>query len=200
VSVSEHITADQGLFLLALTEDDPERTRAFAHAAECEACRTLLDESARALVLLDEGLAEVPALDPGLAARVHEALHAEKHAPWAWLGLALGAVMTLFLAWYSAHHTTSQAHHDGLRCFMFEQAFAAGAFGLGLVYAGQARGRVSNLQWATIAMSGAVAGQAFLLLRCNANGAALHILASHVLGVGCATLLGVLAGRLRSAS
>ena len=199
MSVSEHITADQGLFLLALSEDDPERTRAVAHASECETCHALLDECARALVLLDEGLAEVPALDPGLAARVHEAVQSSGRSRWTWLALALGAVMTLFLGWYAEKHSTSQVHHNGLRCFMFEQAFAAGAFGLGLLYAGQAQRRVSNLQWATIAMSGALAGQAFLLLRCNANGAALHILASHVLGVGCASVLGMLAGRLRAA-
>ena len=199
MSVSEHITADQGLFVLALTRDDPERVRALAHADQCEACEALLEECARALVLLDEGLAEVPALDPQLAERVHGAVHAARRSRWAWLGIALGALATLLLGWVSEHYSESQAHHNGVRCFLYEQGFAVAAFGLGLVYARQRRSQLGAMQWASIAMCGALAGQAFLLLLCNANDAALHILASHVLGVAVATALGAFAGRLRSA-
>lgn len=199
MSESEHITADQGMFVLALGEDDPERTRALEHADRCESCRAILEQSARALVLLDDGLSDVPVLDPALATRVHRAVQASERAGWSWLALALGALATLVLAWVSEHHTSSQPHHFGLRCFLFEQAFAAGAFGLGVLYVKQARAAVGSAQWATIAMTGALAGQALLLVRCNSNGAALHILASHVLGVACAALLGAVAGRWSSA-
>ena len=198
--MSEHITEDQGLLVRALTEDDPERVRAFAHADECKACEALLQESARALLLLDEGLAEMPALDLQLATRVHEAVHGARRSRWAWLGIALGALATLLLGWFSEHYSDSQAHHNGVRCFLYEQGFAAAAFGLGVLYTRQRHSQMSAVQWATIAMCGALTGQAFLLLLCNANDAALHILGSHVLGVGAATVLGAFAGRLRSAS
>jgi hypothetical protein len=192
--VSEHIDADHALSLVALAPDDPERQRALAHAATCDTCRALLEEGTQLLALLDQGLAELPVLDPAFATRVHAEVHGRSPS-WQWLMLPLGAVVTLAIAWLALQHTGREATHHGVRCFMFEQGFAAFAFGVGALYARQLAGRLSALQWATIAMSGALAGQALLLLRCNANGAALHILGSHVLGVACATVLGALLGR-----
>lgn len=194
MSVSEHIASDHALYLLALAPGDPERRHALEHAAQCEACQALLDESAQLLGLLDHGLSELPPLDPGLAARVQAAL-APQPSRWTWLWIASGSALTLFLAWFALQHSAHQAQHDGVRCFAFEQGLAAVAFGLGALYARQIRTRLPALHWASIAMTGALAGQALLLLRCNANGAALHILLSHVLGVACATALGALLGR-----
>jgi len=194
--VSEHIAADHALAVLALAPDDPERQRALEHARQCQACQALLAEGTQLIALLDEGLGQVPVLDPGLATRVHAAVHAPSR--WGLVSLLLGGALTLFLAWFALHHTGAQASHNGVRCFLFEQAFAAAGFGLGVVYARNLSGRVSALQWAAIAMGGALAGQALLLLRCNGSGAALHILFSHVLGVACASVLGALLGtRLR---
>jgi hypothetical protein len=191
VIVSEHIDADHSLFVLALDPEDPERQRALGHAAHCDACQKLLDESAQLLALIDVGLDSAPALDPKLEQRIRDAVRPDTAAisgGWLWLGAMLSALLA-FVAWRGGE---GHAPHAGVSCFVFEQGFAAASFGLGLLRARRLGAHMTAVPSAAFAMAGALAGQAVLLWRCGAAGAALHILAAHVLGVGCAALLAAL--------
>ena len=54
--------------------------------------------------------------------------------------------------------------------------------------------KLGPLRASVVAVTGALAGQAVLRMHCEAPGAALHLLAFHLVGVALATALG--AGRL----
>jgi hypothetical protein len=115
--------------------------------------------------------------------------------PAVWL-LWLGAGLTLVLGWLASQHSGAHALHSDASCFMFEQGLAAVSFGLGYLRSRRLGARMPVLESAAFAMGGALAGQALLLLRCDAAGAAQHILMSHVLGVACAAVAGGLVPRL----
>jgi hypothetical protein len=114
--------------------------------------------------------------------------------------LGTGALLCAVLAWFAWRDPDEAAgavHHLGVSCFFYVQAFAVAAFVLGAFYArwySDDRVAWRPVQSALIAMGGALVGQAILMVRCDARGAALHLLGSHVLGVACATLLGALLG------
>ncbi|MEY4580354.1 MAG: hypothetical protein RL701_5057 [Pseudomonadota bacterium] len=205
--MTEHLATERALFVLALETDDPERREALAHAEQCAPCRELLAETRELMRLLDTEVAQaavVAKIDPAFEARVHAAVYANAAAQapkvwanWARIGVGIGALVSLLLAWVDLKQSPAFDMRIGMHCFFYEQAFAVGAFALGLASAKRYRVQ-SVLQgaWpsAFCAMTGAVAGQGVLLWRCHAHGAGVHLLLFHVLGVAVATALAAAAG------
>jgi len=202
VSLSDHLPTDRAMFVLALDVDDPERRAALSHAERCTQCRDLLSESGLLLGLVDDARADFEeTLDPSFEERVRSAVFPnQKPRYWAYLCLTTGALLCAVLAWFAWRSPVagpSVARHLGVSCFFYEQAFAGSAFVLGALYARwymEEKPTWRPLQSAAITMGGALVGQAILMVRCDAQGAALHLLASHVFGVASATLLGALVG------
>jgi hypothetical protein len=195
--VSAHITDELALALIALPPDDPERKEAFAHAAECSACRALLRDSEQMLRLLDDEC-NLPAVDPAFKARVHAAVlgsSAPVRTRWQSWALVLGALLSLLMVWLDAHTGPAQAAL-GLRCALYELGCAVVPFAL--VATSMMRGalRVEPRGLALAAMAGALVGQALLLAECPAQGAVSHTLPFHFAGVLLAALLGMGAGRV----
>jgi hypothetical protein len=197
VSLSEHIAQDRVLFVLALAEDDPERVAAFEHAEHCAQCQAAIAHSRELLELIDgerDSLLTEP-ISAAFEARVRTAVFEPKQSRWAVYGLWLGAALSAFLVWIDAHPGSPELSvARGMRCMMHEGLFALGAFVLGAVAAKWYTQRASPAQSALVAMTGALAGQAHLLVRCESQGAVWHLLLSHLLGVAVATAAGALVG------
>lgn len=196
MSSTDHIDAARALFVLALEPEDAEYREAWAHAAQCERCQRLLEEHQALLMLLDDELqASIPShLPAGFEARVSAAIVASGRMPgWATSLLMLGALVSILMAAYGAVQAPVREMHVGGFCIFYEQCFAAGAFALGAVFAKRYISFESPWQSALLSMGGALAGQSVLMMRCEANGAAEHLLLFHVLGVAAATAVGALA-------
>jgi len=203
VSLSDHLPTDRAMFVLALDVDDPERRAALSHAEQCAQCRELLSEGGLLLGLLDDARPELAEeLDPAFEERVHHVVFPKQKPTtyWAYLCLGSGALLSAALAWFAWRGPTAApgvTRHLGASCFFYEQAFAASAFVLGALYARWYMDEKSTwrpVQSALLTMGGALVGQAILMVRCDAQGSALHLLVSHVFGVASATLLGALVG------
>lgn len=202
MSLSDHLPNDRAMFVLALDVDDPERRAALSHAEQCTECRELLSEGGLLLGLLDDAQAEFAEdLDPAFEERVHSGVFPnQRPLYWAYVCLGTGALLCAVLAWFAWRGPVAGpgvTRHLGVSCFFYEQVFAASAFVLGVLYARSYMDEKSTwrpVQSALLTMGGSLVGQAILMVRCDAQGSALHLLASHVLGVVSATLLGALVG------
>jgi hypothetical protein len=199
MSTAEHIDSGSALFLVALDDGDPEKRSALAHAADCAACRHLIRQSQEMLRLIDRepALADV---DPALEARIAHAVlrgvpqaHAGHIDYFAWL---LGALVSGFMIWLDAKPAQPLYVEVGLRCMRFELVFAGIALAAGVLFTRLRGHALGPLRASVVAMTGALAGQAVLRVRCEAPDAALHLLAFHLAGVVLATVLGAGAARL----
>jgi hypothetical protein len=112
------------------------------------------------------------------------------------LGLLIGALVSLAMLFFEADLSRPLRAGVGLRCFFYEQQFAFLAFAGGVAVGRRYLAQFGAWQSAFAAMGGALLGQVLLQTRCEADGAALHLLFFHVGGVLAASLLGALAGRL----
>jgi hypothetical protein len=200
VSLAEHIDPESALFLAALDDSDPEKRSALAHALGCASCQRLMRESQSMLQLIDRepALAEV---DAALEARIQAAVLGTRRAPghrFEYLAWLLGALASSFMIWLDAKPASSQSLYVdvGLRCLRFELVFGGIAFGAGMLVARRLGRELDPLRASVLAMTGALAGQALLRMRCEAADAALHLLAFHLVGVLVATALGAGAARL----
>jgi hypothetical protein len=202
--VVEHLAADSALFVLALADDDPEKRAALAHARECQSCQALLDEGRSMLQLFDaatreDALAAGSRVNAAFESRVRAAVHASEPARkprLAKFGLLIGALASLAMLFFDADFARPLQAGIGVRCFFYEQQFALLAFGAGVAVGRRYLAQFGAWQSAFAAMGGALLGQALLHTRCEADGAALHLLFFHVGGVLVASLLGGLAGSL----
>jgi hypothetical protein len=200
--VVEHLAADSALFVLALADDDPEKRAALSHARECEGCRELLEEG-RSMLQLFDGVGSEQAeeassyMNAAFEARVRAAVYAGERAPrWTQLGLLLGALASLALLIFDADLARPLQAGLGVRCLFYELQFGVLAFVAGGLVGRRYLTQYGAWQSALAAMGGALVGQALLHTRCEADGAALHLLLFHVGGVLVATLLGGVAGHL----
>jgi hypothetical protein len=192
--VTGHITEELALALVTLPPDDLERKVALEHAAECAACRALLDESEAMLRMLDADH-ELPAIDPAFKARVQQAVLGEvKVSRWQTWALFVGALLSLLMVWADARAGEVSAGL-GVHCLFYELGCAVVPFGLvgGAMLRGALPPEPRGL--ALGAMAGALIGQALLLAECPAQGALTHTLAFHFAGVVLAAGLGLMAGR-----
>jgi hypothetical protein len=205
--VAPHLVADSALFVIALADDEPEKRAALDHARECPDCEALLEEARALLQMFEQECAQEDhalqsaALDPGFEARVHATVYAPARAAqrsrfsqWC---LLLGALLSGLMVAFQARAGAMQVGL-GTRCFFYEQAFALGSLALGMLSARKYLSTISPYQSALMAMTGALVGQAILQVRCEADGAVLHLLLFHALGVAVATALGGFAGRVAS--
>jgi hypothetical protein len=204
VTVAPHLEADHALFVLTLADDDPEKRATLAHARECASCQVLLREAEAMLSSIDatgaEDLRQAELqITPAFEARVQRALHGSPRARrLAQLTLAIGALLSLLMVWMRAEPARPMRALVGVNCLLYEQMFAAGALGLGLLMGRRYLSTIGPWQAASMAMVGALVGQAILQVRCEAEGALVHLLVFHALGVVLATLLGGVAGRVVS--
>lgn len=195
-SSTDHLAADRALFVLSLEVHDPERRAAIAHAEGCERCRQLLQQSRGLLSMLDSGLAAgIDAeISASLEARVRAGVYKRPAPAWASIALIAGMLLSGLMAVIQSGSTAELALHIGGHCFFYEQAFAAGAFVFGAVFAKDYVSLARPWQAALVTTGGALLGQAILIARCPADGAALHLALFHVLGVAFAMGLGAVVG------
>lgn len=199
--MAPHFDADRALFVLALAQDDPEQREALAHARECESCRQVLREAEAMLALFDASSAEEfreaeQQITPAFEARVRGAvLGAPRSRHLSQLALIIGALLSALMVWTRAQPEHTAYALEGVRCVLYEQTFAAISLGLGLMF-GRRYLSIGPWQGASLAMVGALVGQELLQTRCHAEGAVVHLILFHALGVALATLLGGIAGRV----
>lgn len=198
--MAPHFDADRALFVLALADDDPERREALAHARECASCQQVLREAEVMLALFDaSGADELQAAErqitPAFEARVQAAvLGSPRSRHLSQLALIVGALLSALMVWTRARPEHTAFALEGARCLLYEQTFAAISLGLGLVF-GRRYLSIGPWQGASLAMIGALVGQELLQTRCHADGAVVHLILFHALGVALATVLGSVAGR-----
>jgi hypothetical protein len=196
--MSEHIPPDLALILVALDQDDPERRASLAHAARCPECARILSDGQAMLKLIDAQVSEVR-IDPRLKARILDAVARapEQHrgTRWEHIALTLGALLSVWLAWFDGHARTGLYPARGAYCVLWEMLGATLALiGVG-AWAMRTSQRPDPLRLGIVAMCGALVGQLWLRWRCPTHDAGLHILVYHVSGVVLLALLGLLAGR-----
>jgi hypothetical protein len=205
--VGEHFDEAGALFLAALSAQDPERAAAEAHAAQCDRCRVVWQESLQLLVLLDREATTEP-VSPALLQRVQSAIESaaprpwyRRWTPWGWLSGAI-ASLALFAAQHGAPVPRGMhaEHAAGWACARFELGFGAAAFVLGLVAARYTARQLGPARASLAAMSGALVGQWLLRSHCEFEQTALHLLLFHVAGVAVSALLGAGAGALQHSS
>lgn len=205
--MSAHLDAEQAMLLAALTEDDPARRAADAHAAECADCRALLADGALMMTMLDE--METPVLvSPALKARIESRLDfssarvpAYKSA-WARLTVVGLSLLSLFLVWLGGTHVSSGGLMASLgqgvggHCAGFEAAFAAVPLGVGAVLSQLGKVRLRPAPFAATTMAFAIAGQLVLSSRCPLHELTLHLFVFHFLTVLAVGLVSAGASRL----
>jgi hypothetical protein len=200
--VAPHFDADRALFVLALADDDPEQREALAHARECASCREVLREAEAMLALFDDaGADELRAarrqITPAFEARVQRAvLGSPRTRHLSQLTVFIGALLSALMVWTRAEPEHTAFAYEGVHCLLYEQMFAAGALGLGLLFGRWYGSTIGPWPAASMAMIGALFGQELLQTRCHAQGAVVHLLLFHALGVALATVLGGVAGRV----
>jgi predicted anti-sigma-YlaC factor YlaD len=190
--MSEHIDPALTLALSALAEEDPERRRAWEHAAQCPACRALLDEGAAMLRAIDSEHGLVP-VDEALKARVKAAMAKRARLRWQWEppALALLALTSLLLAFFDGHPERPLALGVGLHCLLYELGLGMLPVAAMLLLARRGLAAFQPLRVGTLAAGFALFGQLLLRSRCPVHEAMLHLLLFHVSGVGLAALLGI---------
>jgi hypothetical protein len=191
--MSDHLSPEGTLFLVALDDADPEKLAALRHAESCRECQLLLRESAQMLDLLDHEALMLPVIEPQLASRIERAVHPRRRARWPLVAWLAGAICSGLLAWLDAQPGPAEVG-VGMHCLRFEQAFGLAAFAAGALWSGRVTRRFGPVPASVAAMGGALVGQVLLRTRCEAAHAGLHLLAFHVSGVLLATLLGAAAG------
>jgi hypothetical protein len=149
------------------------------------------------LIDREPALAEV---DAALEARIQYAVLGSTRKAWGgrfeYLAWLLGALVSSFMIWLDGKPAQPLYLELGLRCMRFELVFAGIALGTGVLLTRLRGHELGPLRASVVAMTGALAGQAVLRMRCEAPDAALHLLAFHLVGVVLATALGAGAGRL----
>jgi hypothetical protein len=191
--MSDHLSPEATLFLVALDDADPEKVAALQHTEGCVECQLLWSESTEMLELLDHEALTLPEIEPQLAARIERAVYPRRRARWPFVAWAAGALCSGLLAWLDAQPGAIEASL-GFHCLRFEQAFGLAAFAAGALWSGRIAKRFGPVPASVAAMGGALIGQVLLRSRCEAAHAGLHLLAFHVAGVLLATLLGAAAG------
>jgi hypothetical protein len=194
--MSEHVSAELALILVALDPDDPERVAALAHAAACPACSQVLRDGEAMLKLLDEQSANAE-IDPRLRDRILDAVTQEPQhsAHWEHVGLMLVAVLSAWLAWFDGHARTGLYPARGFYCMLWEVLGAALFLISGQLWAVRNGVRLESAQVALVAMAGGLLGQSFLRWNCPTHDAGLHLLAYHVTGVMLTACIGLVASQ-----
>jgi hypothetical protein len=203
VTATEHIDAESALFLVALDDSDPDKRAALTHAADCASCLRLIRESQAMLQLIDRepALVEVDAaLERRVRAAVFDGERARPAGRLEYVAWLAGALVSGLMIWLDAKPGQPLYAELGLRCMRFELGFALVALAGGVLWTRSSARELGPLRASVVAMTGALAGQAVLRIRCEAHDAALHLLAFHLVGVVIATVLGAVAGRLLAKS
>jgi hypothetical protein len=195
--MSDHISEDFALILVALDPDDPERRAALAHAESCSACTRLLECGASVLSLIDADQVDVK-VDPQLKARVLasvDRLEAERCHRWEPYALAVGALLSIALGLLDLRLRWDLFPARAPLCFMWQMMGALLSLAGTAIWARSWAWRSSRLRPAVVAMGGALIGQLWLRVRCPTHDAPLHVLSFHISTVLAAALLGYLLAR-----
>jgi hypothetical protein len=203
VTVHEHISADNALFLVALDESDAEKRSALVHAAQCPSCADLIRESQALLQLVDSEPLEAE-VNAALEARIVSAVFGPAGEPapttaatrWQYVAWLLGATLSALLIAFDAHAGQALYVEIGLRCLRLELAFSLVAVGAGALWTRRMARDLGALPASVVAMTGALIGQTVLRVSCEAPHAALHLVVFHFVGVLIATALGGVTGKL----
>jgi predicted anti-sigma-YlaC factor YlaD len=190
--MTEHIDPASALALAALPEHAPERRGAWEHAAQCSACRALLDEGLAMLSMIDAESVP-PSVGTALKARVKTAVFARAHVRsrrdrWA---LALVALVSLLLAVFDGQLGRPLALGVGVHCLVYEMALGMVPVGVMLLLARRNLAELRPLRVGALAAGFALIGQLLLRARCPVHDAALHLLLFHVSGVVLVAFLGI---------
>src|SRR5262249_38326861 len=110
------------------------------------------------------------------------------------IGLLLCGLLSVLMFWIEADSGRPLQSLLGVRCLLYEQMFGLAALSLGIGVGRRYLALFGPWQAALAAMGGALVGQAVLQVRCEAQGAAVHLLLFHVGGVLLASLFGAGAG------
>lgn len=187
--MSDHVDPGLALALAALPEEDPERRAAWRHAAQCPACRALLDDGLLMLQLIDGARVE-PRADAALKARVKAAVFArERRVRWELPALALFAVVSLLLALADGLPQRPLAVGIGMHCLLYEVALGMVPGGAMLLLARRGLVALQSLRMGALAAGFALLGQLLLRTRCPVHDAGAHLLVFHTGGVVLAAWL-----------
>jgi len=186
--------------LVSLDRNDPERIPAFAHAATCAQCSSVLQQAQSSLALLDV-YAKPFAPDTATLARIRAQLQREM-APAApaklWI-LALLAAVSAAIAVVAGGSGPMDAHR-GFHCLGYELAYAGPAMLAALWLVRRGTLARPSFALASSAAMGALAGQAALLAKCSALDSYTHNFAFHMAGVLLAAAIGFALSRTRLAA